>query len=305
MNWLSYYLSQYYWKCRFSWRILLGSVFVFLGVFVTFIEIATYIYPNVIAFLKSNFHYFIIFGILWSFWETRLKLSFIHQLHNRDILIQVVVGDILKMKGDYVIGSNVTFDTALDKNFISLKSVQGQFTKKYYDNVAHLDNDLEESLKDQAHEVVSDRQTGKKKRYPIGTVAKISPKNQTAYFLAIAEINDRGNATGTYENLKVALARLWDFLINHGNMEPIVVPILGSGFSRINEKREDIIHEIINSFIAACAARKFCEKLVLVIHPKDLRNCNINLTDLDNYTAHICRHTSHKTETMGVGIGTA
>ena len=303
MNWISYYLSPYYWKCRFSWRTLLGSVFVFLGVFVTFVEIATYVYPETVPFLKSNFHYFVILGTLWSFWETRLILSFTHQLHNRDILIQVIVGDILKMKGDYVIGSNVTFDTVLDKNFISPKSIQGQFTKKYYDNVAHLDNDLDGSLKDQAHEVDSNRHAGKQKRYPIGTVARISPKNQTAYFLAIAEINDRGNATGTYENLKVALARFWDFLINHGNMEPIVMPILGSGFSRINQKREDIIHEIINSFVAACAARKFCEKLVLVIHPKDLTNCKINLTDLDNYTAHICRYTSHKTEITGVGIG--
>ncbi len=281
----------------------MGSVFVFLGVFVTFVEIATYVYPETVPFLKSNFYYFVILGILWSFWETRLILSFTHQLHSRDILIQVIVGDVLKMKGDYVIGSNVTFDTALDKNFISPKSVQGQFTKKFYDNVAHLDNDLDGSLKDQTHEVDSNRQIGKQKRYPIGTVAKVSPKNQAVYFLAIAEINDRGNATGTYENLKVALARLWDFLINHGNMEPIVVPILGSGFSRINQKREDIIHEIINSFVAACAARKFCEKLVLVIHPKDLTNCKINLTDLDNYTAHICKYTSHKTETTGVGIG--
>lgn len=303
MNWLSYYLSPYYWQCRFSWRTLLGSVFVFLGVFVTFVEIATYVYPETVPFLKSHFHYFVILGILWSFWETRLILTFTHQLHNRDILIQVIVGDILKMKGDYVIGSNVTFDTVLDKNFISPKSVQGQFTKKYYDNVAHLDNDLDGSLKNQAHEVDSNRQTGKQKRYPIGTVARISPKSQTAYFLAIAEINDRGNATGTFENLKVALARFWDFLINNGNMEPIVMPILGSGFSRINQKREDIIHEIINSFVAACAARKFCEKLVLVIHPKDLTNCKINLTDLDNYTAHICKYTSHKTETTGVGIG--
>ncbi len=303
MNLIRSYFSKYYWKCRFSWRSLFGSVLAALGIFVTLVEITTSLYPTFVENVKSSFSVFIILGVLWSFWETRAKLSFAHRLDNRDISIQVCVADMFKVSGEYIISSNTTFETTLDKNFISKKSIQGQFTTKFYDNIGHLDGDLEEALKDRQFEIDSSRTKGKNKKYPIGTVAKITPKNKTAYFVALAEINSHGNTKATYEGLKNVLATLWDFLIDHGNMEPIVLPVLGSGFSRINQKREDIIYEIIDSFVAACSARKFCERLILVIHPKDLTSCDINLDDLDKYIGHVCKYTAHKTETTGVGIG--
>ena len=300
---IGFYFSKYYWKCRFSVRVLIGSVLTALGLFVTLVEIADNLYPSLTGSIKACFFIFVIAGVLWSFWETRIQSSFSHRLDNRDISIEVRVADMFKVRGEYVISSNTTFDTDLGKNFISTKSTQGQFTVKYYDDIGHLDKDLEDALKDQQSNVDVSKTKGKNKKYPVGTVAKITAKNQTSYFLALAEINDHGNTKATYDDLKTALAKLWDFLINRGNMEPIIVPALGSGFSRINQKREDLIHEIIDSFVAACSAGKFCEKLILVVHPKDLTSCDINLGELDKYIEHVCKYTMHKTETLGVGIG--
>ena len=61
-------------------------------------------------------------------------------LPGTDVSIAIRVGDIFQMKGAFIISTNTTFDTDIShrkgvasNHLISPKSLQGQFTKKYYD----------------------------------------------------------------------------------------------------------------------------------------------------------------------------
>lgn len=56
-----------------------------------------------------------------------------------------------------------------------------------------------------------------------------------------------------------------------------------------------MILEIITSFIAACTAKKVCEKLTIIISEDDYRNHEIDLEGLGSYLNLYCREVHLKT----------
>lgn len=294
-----------YWKYNFGRNILLllVSFLEVLGVLWLITEISSYFFAITNDDLKPYWYLFLIVGLLWGLFKSLPKLKISHCLINRDVIIEICISDIFKQNGSFIIGSNTTFDTDTSR-IISPKSIQGQFTKIYYDKTVHLDNDISDELKDEKYELLKDGRKGKVKKYSLGTVVKIRSKNQTAYLLSIAELNKHGNASGTFENLKTALSNLWEFIGSRGELDTLIIPILGSGFSRLENKRDEIIREIVQSFIAANAEKKFTNKLVIVIAPKDYSESKykLDLHKLDKYLEHLCEYTEFK-KRQDIGVG--
>ena len=293
-----------YWKHDFrtNTRLLFSSIFGAFGVLWLITEIFSYFFSTSDKFFKSHWYLFVVIGVFWGLQKSRPKLKISHCLMNRDVIIEMCISDIFKQKGSFIIGSNTTFETDIDSGSISPDSIQGQFTKKYYDKIDHLDKDISDELKNEKYQLLQDGRKGKVKKYPLGTVVKIRSKNQTAYFLAIAELNKYGNASGSFEDLKTALSSLWDFIASRGDLESLIVPILGSGFTRLQNKRDEIIREIIQSFIAANSEKKFTNKLTIVIFPKDCCEYKLNLQKLNKYLEHLCEYTKF-TGKQDFGVG--
>ena len=151
-------------------------------------------------------------------------------------------------------------------------------------------------------EILLGDRIGKCNRYLIGTVVRLSPKERTAYMVAIAHINEHGVASGTFEELKQSLASLWSFISQRGLKETIVMPIIGSGFTRLAQSREEIVREIIKSFVAACSESTFCDKLTIIVTPKDIENNKINMNELEKYITHICKYTTFASNSIQTGI---
>lgn len=236
---------------------------------------------------------------LWAIWECRPVTVVRHRLKDRDVWIEIRIGDIFEVVGSLAISTNTTFDTA--SGIISRDSLQGQFTKKYYDTETHLDQDLERALMDQDFEQLDDRRSGKTRRYPIGTVAMLQPKQRTVYMVAIADMNIYGVAAGSLDGVVESLGKLWYFVGERGEMQPLAVPVLGTGRARIQTEREEMIREIIASFVAACSEKKFCEQLTIVVSRSDYVTHEMDLEELGNYLWHACRYTNlkHTGETGG------
>lgn len=230
-------------------------------------------------------------GVLIALLVCRPILSISHGLKDRDVSIEIAVGDLLSFPGAVVVGTNSTFDTHISRELISERSVQGQFTRRYYGDEVQLDKELSTGLNGEHAEELKGKRVGKAKRYSIGTVARLNPKNRTAYFVAIAHINEHGVASGTFEDLKQSLAKLWTFLGEKGLKEPVVMPVLGSGFSRLKESRQVLVQEIIKSFVAACAEKTFCEKLTIVLAEADVRAHQVDLEVLGEFVSHVCMYT--------------
>ncbi len=268
--------------------LLVGGVKTFLSIlggFWLLIEMLTFSIPDAMQWASGNFWVFITctsLALTVTIIEIRRKskrmLSVRERLEGTDISIEIRVGDIFKMKGDFIIGTNTTFDT--NNILISLSSLQGQFTKRYYDNVEHLDDDLVRTLEDQKH-VPAENTSGKLRRYEFGTVAKVSPKNQVVYLVAIDELNEEG-VVSSLENVRQSLTKLWQYIGTHGRLSNLVIPIVGTKDARIQVPREIMLVEIIESFIRAIyTERKFCENLTIVIAKEDYDH--IDLQELGNY----------------------
>lgn len=300
------YFSKNYWKFTFNiWKMLSSIVNIF-GWLWLIVEITSFFWGSLSDFIKAKSVFFIAIGILIAIWHNRPILAVCQRLKNRDVDIEICIGDFFKFPGAFIIGSNTTFDTDIKNGLINPKSIQGQFTKKFYSNIDHLNADLDNSLKDEASYDLTFNKLGKKKVFDFGTVAKINIKNTNAYFVAIASLNEHGNAESSLENLQNSLAKLWFYIGNRGVLEPIVIPVLGSGFSRLTETREEIIKEIIKSFVAACVTKRFTEKLSIIIHPSDYKKNDMDLNELDEFLKYECKYVQFKSNNdIGGGIAIA
>ena len=203
-------------------------------------------------------------------------------MEGQDISIEIRVGNIFKIKGAFIISTNTAFDTDMSDGPVSPMSLQAQFTNRYYDKVEYLEQELTDALI--AEEFISDEdKPAKKESYEIGKVVKISPRGQVTYFVAIDEFSEYGGVESSLDNVREGLGSLWYYVGKQRTLEPLVIPVLGTGHSGIPISREQMIIEIITSFIASCTEKKFCEKLTIVISESDYRQHDVNLEELGTY----------------------
>ena len=237
-------------------------------------------------------------GGTYALWVCRPRTSITHRLSGRDVTLEIAVGDVLSFTGDLVIGSNTTFDTKVSKRLISKESVQGQFLARYYGSDSDtLDGELRDQLDDLSAEVLAGDRVGKSARYELGTVVQVHPDrrhpNRRAYLLAIADINEGGVARGDFEGLKRALAALWVYVGARGAISPLVAPVLGTGFSRLSEKREEVVREMFRSFVAACSDGVFTPRFTVVLGWQDVVEHNISIEELGLFVRHLCLYAEH------------
>jgi hypothetical protein len=145
---LTAYLTPGYWKHGFSLARLAGSLLTALGALWLLTELLVFfeLAPNAVTWLKAHWWLFAVGGVAWAFWENRPRHSVSCALKNRDVRIEVRVEDMFSGNSSLIVGCNTSFDTDMANGIISEKSIQGQFTKRFYSNVAHLDTDIHRDL---------------------------------------------------------------------------------------------------------------------------------------------------------------
>ena len=299
------YFSKTYWK--YNWSNVVGTFLKILGGLWLIVEASSYFVPQIADWTRGNWQLLLVCTAVWVLWaliKCRSMSLVSCRLNGREISIEIRIGDLFDIEGAFIISTNTTFDTDMSGGLISSKSLQGQFTKEYYDKVEHLDRDLEEALKEVP---ISGEKIGKTKRheiggktkcYEIGTVARVCPKGRIVYLVAIAHMNENGKAYSSFEEVIEGLGKLWYYIGEQGELEPLVVPVLGTGLARLSGvTREKMIREIIKSFVAACSEKKFCEILTIVISESDYRKHEIDLQELGNYLRYHCKYTDLKNKT--------
>ena len=285
---LKYVFLSRDWWLGFGRHVLDSFGAIWLG-----IRIASFLSKRAELFLATEGFWFFIFGFLGACFLSRPKSVFGYQLKNRDVTIEVRIADAFEVSGDLVVPINTTFDTDLDGRIPEAHSIQGKFTREYYDSeVSHLDLDIDRALtrEDYPYEELSEKKRGKKKRYPIGTVIQLKKRDRLFYLIANTHINDDGVASTTIEDLRDSLAKLWYYISEKGAKGEIVVPLLGTGKARLGHKRKDIFLEIIRSFIASCSSGNYCDKLVVAIYPPDVTKHRIDLNYLQDFLECSCKH---------------
>jgi hypothetical protein len=269
------------------------------------VEITAFFFHNtgIPEWLRDHWWLFAIGGVVSVMARCRPQTSVGYKLNGRDVTVEIAVGDVFSFPGALIVGSNTTFDTRVSPKLIAQNSVQGTFTRKNYTDESQLDNEISAWLKGvEAQQLPGSRQ-GKALRYPIGTVVRLNPKGRTAYLVAIADINEHGVAEGSFEKLQNSLAELWVFIGSRGLKEPLVMPALGTGFSKLPQTREVVVREIVKSFVAACSERVFADRLSIVLSPKDMAKHQMSLDELGLFLRHICVYTDYSEGTRrSIGV---
>ena len=309
-------MLQVCWKLGIYWRWwtrsrgarrLGGALLRSLGLFWPPVAMAAFFFPSWLSVLQDRLFVaaFFVGALAVAFCLSRPKLKVSGRLNDRDVEIEVRADDIFRLPGAIVVGTNTTFDT--DRTVIDKRSIQGQFTDKYYSNTQQLDRDIDAALAGIERETTVEIADPARKRvkYPMGQVAFVTPRDRHAYLVAIADLNEHGNAVGTFDGVEKALTTLWTFIADRGPREDVVIPVLGTGFSRVTAKRDEVVRAIIDSFMTACHGKVFCEKLTVVVWLADLAKHEVDLEEVGQYLRHVCKYTPYAPANpapSGVGI---
>lgn len=196
-------------------------------------------------------------------------------------IVTVKAGDLFLQDGFKVIAFNEYFDTQVDDNIISHKSLNGL----YIDN--HLSgpvSDLGQRVsnykfdEDEILEVNQDRKVGKKQKYSLGTIFV----NEDYLLTAFSKFDDKNRAFLTIPDYLVFLINFWDKVNRIYAQKSVSVPIFGSGITRIKEHKnisdEDLLKIMLWTFRISEMRFKFPAKLTIVIHKDKIDK--INLLDI-------------------------
>jgi hypothetical protein len=198
------------------------------------------------------------------------------------VTLVVRCGDLFEQQdASLVAGFGDTFDTATDGDaVISRASVQGQLLDRVYggDRV-QLDRALTRALAGVPPLRVEngrDKPKGKRKRYPVGTVASL-PLDGRRVFAVVHCRQDLDLVThSSAREFRYALDQLWESVRKQGLLRPVAVPLLGAGLSRVGLTREQLMIMIIDTFLKSCADERCVPELRIVLRQADLQRVRIS-----------------------------
>ena len=309
------FIKNWGYKVKYVIKRYLGKIFniistllTFLGLILSIAEIIYYMFGSKIVynFMKDKAVLIVVIGVLIGFFKHKVNLQYKYYIKGTDVEMSIQVTDVLNVDAAIVIPTNTTFDTLMENEFISVNSVQGQFQLRYFNNnLTELDDLLAKGLDGLGYEQLH-RTKSKNKRYPIGTVSKITVQGKHYYFVAIADINEYGKTENTrFENVQIALEGIWNEVGEKGHIENLALPLIGTGKAGIKDvTRIGVIKEIIFSFVASATERKITEKLIVCVNPMDLNHKDIQLEEIDEYLKYMCkyRYADVNSRTEGIGI---
>ncbi len=273
-------LSKAYWRYIFSVNGI-KSILAIYGFIWLIIESLDFfnIYTRD-QYANYAFFVFILIAILISILRKRPLKSILIPLKGHDFNLEVRIANLFDLSGATVISSNTVFEADVASGKISVNSLQGQFTAKYFTgNQNELIKNIKEKLK------VIDGNAP----YPMGTTIPIHTHGKTFYFTAMAVLGENGNASSTLPNIKNALEGLWKYVRNSGELQELVVPVIGTGRGRIKATRKKMIALIAESFVKESVNNKFAEKLIITVRPEDVEKFGINLYDIKDLLNHILK----------------
>ena len=270
--------------CKFkisAWRLrkrvcaIITDLFAAVGILVMIGEAASNIfsYQGFLIFYRLYAWWILVLLVVgcvgknWDYLKYTVKIK-----DSPDVTVSLKVCDALKNEGAIIIPTNSTFDTDMNDEFISKVSLQGQYQTKYFKGkTAELNKKIEYGLIGKSYVELNDGRKYKNKRYPIGTVSRVTEKNKRAYFLVDSDINPKGIPINVDAGtISQALTSLWSNIHREGNNEPYSIPLIGTGKARAKDiSRNEAVQQIILSFLAASKDHKITECLTICIYPED------------------------------------
>lgn len=160
-----------------------------------------------------------------------------------------------KERKNFIIPANRCFDTIVDDRIISANTIHGQFLKYLYSINSFaphsLSSQIERALQgmDRTELSQNEKPNGNLLRYPVGTVVDIGSHNNSHYFmLGFTTFDSNLTAHASKEEFVLAIQKLIEFCNCHSQGYPVVLPLIGSGLSRMNISKNVALRYIVRAF---------------------------------------------------------
>lgn len=269
-------------------RKIFSSIFQLIGVLLSLIKVGEYFFGDQEWFKKTADFSFPIFLFILIILIVRARPRFTisKRIIGTDVDIEIKIKDIFSSNKAIIIGCNTTFDISVRKNIIDAKSIQGQYLRQYFEEEVELEELVEQELRKLSPSNIT-QQLKNINEYKIGTTIAVGKKRK-AYLVAIAKLNAYNTAETDDNSFLGSLPKMWSEIRSKGNMENLDCPILGSGFARLNIKRQQLLIELIRSFIVATRDGKLTEKITFYISHGDFKKGHINMKELKQLLEYEC-----------------
>lgn len=273
-----------YWRYALFSGDAIGKFFAVIGILYLCVDLADAF--NIYKKDQHSYYGLIILVVLALLYvlSTRRPLSRVsYKIPRKDFSVEVVIGNLFNIPGEIVISTNSTFDTDMASGLIAASSLQGQLATNFFNGqTREIDRQIEASLANEQF-INNEKRPGKKKEYPIGTVARVSAHGKNFYLVAMAHMGENKNAQSNLKMIDEALERLWESIAAKAELGDIVMPLIGTGRGRVPYPRKKMIERIAQSFTDAASERAFSNKLIIVVHPEDASKFSLNLFQVRDY----------------------
>lgn len=155
--------------------------------------------------------------------------------------ITIQYGDIFKTSGYKIIGCDTHFDTRIDDQVITKKSLHGQLFLNHGES-----KDIKKAVEAKAKKLNLQKLNNGLYQFPLGTVVRYDSKkdNQTYLMLAMInniETNGQYKVTTSMSEYECMLMKMWTEIDGVYAGNDIVLPILGTGIARFENSSKDPI----------------------------------------------------------------
>ena len=248
-----------------KWTTYLFSFLGFIGTFVSLNEIV----PESWSFLHRLLLSFSILVVSWMILLIICASLFIKQKRlpifkvNNNCHVYVQYGDVFSEdevnnpneRRNIVIPVNRCFDTIVDNDLVSEKSLHGITLKKMYADGIYNENTLNKALLDDLMNrqklkvdtlTRAEKRKGNLYRFELGTIAEIYESDTcTFFFLALSTFNSNLIACTKQEDYVIAIQRLIEYCSERSQGYPIVMPLIGAGLSKTKNDERSMLEFIV------------------------------------------------------------
>lgn len=268
-------------SCKYFFSIL--SLISLLATFINISDIyksnnlINHIFKVIITFLVIYFLSFVC-TLLYYYFKRRV----IYLKYNR-FKVSGTYGNILDYIGaskvNLIVPVNSCFDTKIDDSVISTNSLHGKVIKFLYDNnlvsQTELDKKIKRSLTEQNISSVNigndvkkgGKSVGNYNRYPIGSTAFVDIGDVRYHFIALSIIENNKNAITSDQDYLIVLNAIVDNCFRNSNGNPIYLPLVGSGLSKLNYNHQQQLEFMVKYFMLR--RTKLISDVEIVIRKED------------------------------------
>jgi len=229
----------------------------------------------------------------WSLLFVLLALAVIYALYaNRSkskielnlsakVKAKIFFGNLFKENEIIVIPANEYFDIAVDDKIISSKTIHGKFVKTFFGgNEAELKKQIKKGLAQyRPLETNSERKSGNKNRYSLGTVCEVKNGSKIFYLVALTRFNSNHRAEVKNSEYQRVLCDLFSFIEQNSQGRIVSVPLLGAGHSGVNISKQKLLEFLLFS-IALKDDLTLINGVNVVLHESIKKDIDLSSTEI-------------------------